>query len=125
MAFFDLKVNIDYKKPMLEVKEETEYFTDKVVFNVAVLTREMTKRLRAYPRLTGKLEQEEIASQIIGNDKEYGLIAGVDYAVNVWTYGENTAWTNPNTQPQWYYSIYDRYGKEIVNNAVNRALKEV
>ena len=121
----NIKVDIDYKAPILEMVDSVEYFTDKVVYNVAVLTREMTKGLRAFPRLTGKLEQEEIASQIVGSKKEYGLMAGVDYAVKVYNYGENTAWTNPNTQPKWYYSVYDKHKSEIVNNAVNRALKEV
>lgn len=125
MASFDLKVHIDYKAPILELVDSVEYFTDKVIYDVAVLTREMTKSSRAFPRLTGKLEQEEVASQIVGNNKEYGLIAGVDYAVHVWNYGENTSWTNPSTQPKWYYSVYDKNEKEIVNNAVNRALKEV
>lgn len=121
----NIKVNIKYKEAIFEMVDDVEYFTDKVVYNVAVLTREMTKGLRAFPRLTGKLEQEEVASQIVGSHKEYGLIAGVDYAVDVYKKGENTAWTNPSTQPQWYYSVYDKHEKEIVNNAVNRALKEV
>lgn len=118
-----LDVKVSFNVP--ELVDTIEYFSDKVVYNVAVLTREMTKNLRAFPRLTGKLEQEEVASHIIGNNKEYGLIAGVDYAVSVWNFGENTAWTNPNTQTKWYYSVYDRHEKEIVNNAVDRVLKEV
>lgn len=118
-----LKVKVSDNIP--QMVEEIDNFTDITIRNVAVLTREMTKNLRAFPRLTGKLEQEEIASQVVGHNKEYGLIAGVDYAVRVWNFGENTAWTNPNTQPKWYYSVYDRHENEIINNAVSRALKEV
>ena len=118
-----LNVSVSMKKNLFS--KELDIFTDKVVYDVAVLTREMTKSLRAFPRLTGKLEQTEVASQVVGSNKEYGLTAGVDYAVRVYKYGEKTMWTNPSTQPQWYHSVYEKHQNEILNNAVNRALKEV
>lgn len=126
----NIKIDLSYKekseKSLKELfNDETSKFSDRVVYNVAVLTREMTKSLRAFPYLTGRLEQTEVSEQIVGSNKEYGLSAGVDYAKYMWIKGKETRWTNPSTQPQWYYSVYDKHGKEILNNAVNRAMKEV
>lgn len=118
-----ISVKVEYKDKKLI--QDIDRFTDKVVYNVAVLTREMTKNLRAYPRLTGRLEQTEVSEQVVGSNKEYGLSAGVEYAKYVWVKGKNTNWTNSSTEPQWYYTVFDKHDKEIVHNAVNRALKEV
>ena len=118
-----ISVSVDIKDKKLT--KNIDRFTDKVVYNVAVLTREMTKGLRAYPRRTGRLEQTEVSEQITGSNKEYGLSAGVAYAKYVWLKGRNTNWTNSSTEPQWYYTVFDKHDKEIVHNAVNRALKEL
>lgn len=104
--------------------EQIENFEDKTVYNCAVFTREYTKNANAFPYLTGELARQEIASAIIGSNKEYGLSTGVDYAVNVWKM-ENPKWTNPNTQPQWYYSVFNKNGGTIVHQAVSSALKEI
>ena len=104
--------------------EQISNFEDKTVYNTAVLTREYTKSSNAYPYLTGKLQKSEVAAPIIGSNKKYGLLAGVDYATTVWGY-RNVAWTNPSTKPQWYYSEFREKGSIIVSNAVQRALKEV
>lgn len=118
-----ISVSVEIKDKKLT--KNIDKFTDKVVYNVAVLTREMTKGLHAYPRRTGRLEQTEVSEQITGSNKEYGLSTGVDYAKYVWQKGKNTAWTNSNTEPQWYYTVFDKHDREIVKNAIDRALKEV
>lgn len=118
-------MNISVSLKKFKLDKELDSFTDKAIYNVAVLTREMTKNLHAFPRLTGRLELAEVQEQITGSNKEYGLSAGVDYAKYVWVKGEKTIWTNPKTEPQWYYSVYRKHENEIVSDAVNRALKEV
>lgn len=117
---FGADVKIIKKIPEREIEE----FTDKTVYNVAVLTRETAKELRAFPRRTGRLEETEIQQHITGSNKEYGLSAGVDYAVYMYNL-DKANWTNPKTEPHWYYNIYDRYKKTIVMDAVSRAKKEV
>lgn len=105
-------------------KEQINKFEDKVVYNTAVITREYTKGSSAYPYRTGKLMQTEVSAPILGSNKDYGLSAGVNYAKRVWNYN-NVNWTNPSTQPQWYYNVYRQRGASIINNAVIRAIKEV
>lgn len=99
-------------------------FEDKVVYNTAVLTREYTKTANAFPYLTGNLMRSEVSSPITGNNKSYGLQAGTKYAKAVWNM-TNVNWTNQSTQPQWYYNMIRRKGANIVQNAVDKALKEI
>lgn len=115
-------------KVEIEIKgipsKQIERFEDRVVYNSAVLTREETKSLNAFPVRTGDLMRQEIAQQIIGNNKEYGLGSGVDYAPRVYKY-ENVKWTNKTTLPHWYYSVFNKKGDIILNNSVQRALMEI
>jgi hypothetical protein len=106
-------------------KEQIKNFEDKVIYNTAMLTREYVKGIGAYPYLTGRLERTEAASPIVKlGEAEYGLTSGVDYAKRVWNY-KNVNWTNPGTMPQWYYTAYRQKGKILLNNAVEKALKEL
>ena len=117
-----MNIEIEIIKPI--PKDQINSFCDKTVYNTAVLTREETKSADAYPYLTGELQRSEISAPIVGSNKEYGLEAGVDYAKKVWGY-ENVNWTNPDTKPQWYYSIYREHEATIVSEAVSRTLKEI
>lgn len=104
--------------------EQISKFEDRTVYNTAVVTREYTKSRNAYPYKSGKLMRTEVSLPIIGSNKEYGLQAGVDYAKYVWKM-ENVHWTNPNTQPHWYYSNFNEKGAVLLTNAVIKALKEI
>lgn len=104
--------------------KEIQNFEKKVVYNTALYTRERTKGASAFPYLTGRLERSEIALPIQGSGMEYGLGAGVDYAVSVWK-KTNVNWTNSSTQPQWYYSVFKKEYASIVSQAVNTSLKEL
>lgn len=102
--------------------QQIEQFEDRVVYNTAVLTREETKTLNAFPQLTGTLMREELSQQINGSNKEYGLASGTSYAKAVYKY-ENVNWTNKSTLPHWYKSVFSKSGEIIIANSVVRALK--
>lgn len=102
-------------------KNQINQFEDRVVYNTAVLTREYTKSGAMFPYLTGKLEREEAKAPITGGNKEYNLLAGVDYAKYVWKMN-NVLWTNPSTQPQWYYNLFRKKEKTIIQTAVKKAI---
>lgn len=104
--------------------EQINKFEDKVVYNCAVYTRELTKGASAFPYLSGRLQRSEVAAPIVGSNKEYGLSNGVDYAKYVWRM-KNAKWTNPNTQPQWYKSVFDTKAGTVVSGAVIRAKGEI
>lgn len=104
--------------------EQIGQFEDRVVYNVAVNTREFTKSSNSYPYLSGTLQANEISAPIMGNNKEYALTRGVDYASYVYKF-EKANWTNKNTQPHWYMTNFKTQGNTIITNAVHSALKEV
>lgn len=116
----DIEVKIIKRIP----KEQIDKFEDRVVYNTAVLTREYTKSRNTYPYRTGKLSRTESAVPVTGQNKEYGLGAGVDYAKYVYKMN-NVNWTNPSTQPQWYYKNFNQHGAVILTGAVVKAKKEI
>ena len=105
-------------------KEQINKFEDKVVYNTAVLTRENVKGSNGYPYRTGELRRQEVASPIMGSNKNYSLLAGTSYAPAVYKM-TNVNWTNPSTIPQWYHNTLRQKGETILSNAVSQAIKEI
>lgn len=104
--------------------DQINKFEDRTIYNMALLTREYTKSANGFPYLTGQLRRTETSTPIVGSNKQYGLSSGVDYAKYVYAM-QDAHWTNTNTLPHWYASIFEQQTQKIVNNAVNYALKEV
>ena len=117
-----MEITIDIKKGI--PVEQIEKFEDRVVYNAAITTREYTKSRKGYPYLTGKLQASEVAAPILGANKEYSLLSGVDYAVYVYAM-EGVNWTNPSTQQHWYYTNFNNKGALLLLDAVMRAKKEI
>ena len=99
-------------------------FMEKVVYNTAVLTRQRTKQMGAYPRLSGDLERAEFANNINGSGTSYSLCSGLEYDKYVWKMN-NVQWTNKKTVPQWYYNVFRQKQQNIISEATHRALKEI
>lgn len=116
----EIQVNIVKGIP----KENIRKFEDRVVYYTAVATREYTKSHNAFPYLSGELARQEVASPITGNNAEYNLLTGTDYAKYVWKM-KNVNWTNKQTTPSWYYNIYRQKGAVLTLNATMKALKEI
>ena len=116
----NIEVKITKDIPVKDIAK----FEDRVVYYTAVLTREYTKSMNAYPYLSGELSRQEIKSPVTGGNKEYNLLAGTDYAKYVWKM-KNANWTNKSTKPQWYYSVYRQKEKTIIDNAQKRAIGEI
>lgn len=117
-------MNISVKITKDIPEKDIAKFEDRVVYYTAVLTREYTKSMNAYPYLSGELARQEIASPITGKDGVYNLLAGVNYAKIVYKF-KNANWTNKSTKPQWYNSVYRQKEKTIIDNAQKRAIGEI
>lgn len=117
-----MNINVIIKKDIPE--KDIAKFEDRVVYYTAVLTREYTKSLNAYPYLSGELSRQEIRSPITGKDKTYNLLAGTNYAKRVYNM-KKADWTNKATIPQWYHSVYRRKEKTIIETAEKRAIGEI
>jgi hypothetical protein len=117
-------MNIEVKITKDIPEKDIKKFEDRTVYYAAVLTREYTKSLNAYPYLSGELARQEIRSPITGKDAEYNLLAGTRYAKIVYNF-KNANWTNKSTKPQWYNSVYRQKEKTIINDAQKRAIGEI
>lgn len=122
-----IQVSIEVTRPL--PVDKIENWQDKVVFGMARATLDFTNTKQHFPRLTGALQEGSMATGVVTiNKKTYGLDydkTTTTYAPIVWQYGKNTNWTNSNTLPQWYYSVFDRYTNEIVEVAVKNAESEL
>lgn len=101
---------------------------NKIVENVAMLTRQETNNKDAFPYLTGELKRSELGDDIINiANLEYGLSAGVDYAKYVWDMPArpDTNWTNDKTEAQWYLTIYKNHTGSILQQASISAIRSV
>lgn len=100
---------------------------DKVVFGIARGTLDYTNSKNNFPYRTGALNRASMSEGVVKEKKgTYHLGArGTKYAPAVWRMGANTNWTNKQTLPQWYNSVFKRYHTNIVNNALDNAKGEL
>ena len=108
-------------------KDKINQWEDEVVYMISRKTLDFTDSNRHFPYLTGKLNEASMNEGVVklGN-KTYGLGArGVEYAPKVWNYGQNTNWTNKQTLPKWYVSVYEKYKNQINEIALKNAKGEL
>lgn len=121
-------VEIEFKVIKDIDKKQIHEFCDLMIFECARITKDLTNSCGYFPRLTGNL-QESSMSQEIRKEAEavycLDVPGGAEYAKYVWEMGEETHWTNKNTLPQWYYSVFEKYQNSIQQEAINNALGSV
>lgn len=118
------QISFKVVKP-LPVKEISNW-EDKVVFGIARATLDFTNSRRHFPYLSGELNRASMSEGVVRETKgTYHLGArGVEYAPKVWNY-KNVNWTNKQTLPQWYKSVYEKYRNEINQVALKGAEGEL
>ena len=119
------QISFKIVKPM--PVDKISKWEDKVVFGIARATLDFTNTMQHFPYLTGKLNRASMSEGVVSEKKgTYHLGArGVEYAPKVWKYGSNTNWTNPNTLPQWYKTVYEKYRNDINKVALQNAEGEL
>ena len=110
-------VSIIFVKPIPTAQINS--FMDKVVYNAARATLDMTEG--HFPYLTGDLSRGAKALGVRGNDKSYTLGTSVSYGSTVWEYPQSTNWTNPSTLAQWYATVFKNKKESIISQAVRNA----
>ena len=106
---------------------EISNWEDKVVYGIARATLDFTNSAHHFPYLTGELNRASMSEGVVQETKgTYHLGArGVSYAPAVWKYGQGTNWTNKQTLPQWYKSVYNKYRNTINEVALKGAEGEL
>ena len=98
-------------------KEELQGVSDKILYATARMTLDYADP--HIPFNTGKMEKTSMRQGVQGSKGKYYIGSYTDYASKVWGYN-NVNWTNPDTYPQWFKTIYNEKGKTILQNAIER-----
>lgn len=119
MSSFGVDIQIVKDLPV----DKIDRWEDKVVFEIARKTLDFTDSGSHFPYLTGTLNVASMNEGVVseGNMTYHLGSRGVEYAPKVWSYGENTNWTNPSTIPQWYFGVFEKYKNEILQDAIVEA----
>ena len=110
-----------------EIHNNTETFNklknanDKVVYAIARQTLDMVGSSKATAYLTGETERSMYARGVQKDSQGYYIGNFTDYASRVYAM-DRANWTNPQTQPHWFHSIWKQYGDMITDNCLRRYL---
>lgn len=118
------KVKIWWNK---SVQKELQNIPDKIVQSVA---RETLNR--TYPTIPmssaldrnanrGRLRRETVAKGVQKKNTSYYLESPTYYANYVYNFKDNeTNWSTPGTNSQWFVKTWNKQGKSILSSAVER-----
>ena len=117
-----IEVEIPKELPFSKMND----FMDLCMFGVSRMTLDFTNTGSHFPYRTGELARASMAEGVVNDGWcNYHLGAnGVDYAPKVYEYGEKTHWTNPDTYPQWYETVFSQNESTILDLARQQAEKE-
>lgn len=91
---------------------------DKIVYDIAAQTLSIT--YPTIPERTGKMRQSSLGRGVQGSNKNYRIGSYTDYATYVYNMPDKTHWTTPGTNAEWFNRIWQKSGKSIVSNVIER-----
>lgn len=123
MAGNDLVVSVDIR-PNIKVMSGLKVIPDRVIYTVARMTLDQTRSDGIIPRRKGTLRTSSMAGGVRGSNGNYYIGSYTSYAKYVWKM-HDVNWTTPGTDGQWYARTIQRHGQTIINNAINKAWRDV
>lgn len=96
----------------------TKEVPDKVVYEIAETTLNLSFPIM--PERTGKMKRTSLARGVQGGNGNYKIGSYTNYASYVYVMPENTHWTTPGTEAYWFRNTWQKYGKSIMQEAVER-----
>ena len=102
------------------VKEKiTNETPDRIMYEIASMTLDMS--FTGIPLgKTGNLRKTSKAAGVRGQNGNYYIGSYTNYAKYVWDMPESTNWTTPGTNSQWYKRYWQKHGKSISKNVIER-----
>lgn len=93
--------------------------SDKVMYQYARDTIDLTRSIQATAYLTGKTERSMMERGVQPTQNGYYIGNFTSYAERVYAL-DNANWTNKLTQPHWFNSVLTKYGDLILENCAKR-----
>ena len=76
-------------------------------------------------RTSGTLRRTSVAGGVRGSNGDFYIGSYTGYATRVWNFNDsNTNWSTPDTHSKWYAWTLKRYGKTIIDTAINQSWKK-
>lgn len=97
------------------------FVSDKCLYAIARQTLDMVGSTKATAYKSGATERSMYAQGVQACANGYYIGDFTDYAKNVY-WKVNANWTNKNTKPQWFHTIWQEQGDLITDNCIRRYL---
>ena len=95
--------------------------SDKCLYAIARQTLDFIGSSKATAYKTGETERTMYAQGVQPDADGYHIGNYTDYAENVY-WKKSANWTNPQTRPQWFHTIWKEQGELITDNCIRRYL---
>jgi hypothetical protein len=109
-----------------KVKSGLNRIPDDILYEMARQTLD-----RSYPLIpksniknhAGTLRRSSISGGVRGSSGDYYIGSYTAYASSVWKM-TNVNWTTPGTHNKWFARTLDRYGKTIIDSAIDKSWRK-
>lgn len=91
---------------------------DKMMYAIARRTLDEVGSSKITPYDTGRMERSMYSSGVKQDSQGYYIGDFTDYATYVYDYGNETNWSRPTTEPQWFDSYWKMRGAGITDECV-------
>ena len=117
-------INVEVKfKPIPNLSEKLVERCDKIIYEIASETLRQSESV--IPMRTGAMRRSSMTAGVKGSNLNYYIGSYTNYASRVWNFPENTNWTTPGTNNQWFARTLKTHGATIINSAIDKGWKEV
>lgn len=104
-----------------KVKNGLDKIPDDILYAVARQTLDMSYPI--IPKDTHTMARSSMSGGVRGSNGDFYIGSFTDYAVYPWKM-ENVHWTTPGTNNKWYARTLNKYGKTIIDNAINQSWRK-
>lgn len=97
----------------------TSEYPDKIMYEVASMTLDMAFTTIPMGK-TGNLRKTSKSAGVRGSNGNYYIGSYTKYAQKVYKFPDSTNWTTPGTNAEWYNRYWNKHGKTIMKNVLER-----
>lgn len=118
---YEFKWNPKTKKGLERIPDDILYEIAKQTLDYA--TPHIPKSVGK--KTSGQLRTSSVAGGVRGSNGDFYIGSYTGYASRVWKFNDSTTnWSTPDTHSQWYAYALKKYGRTIIDIAINKSWKK-
>lgn len=96
----------------------------RILYEIARQTLDMS--FNTIPKKTGEMRTQSMSRGVyFTSNLSCAISSNTSYASRVWSLNaDTTRWTTPGTTSQWYLKYWQKHGKRIIQNVIDRNRNE-